>query len=102
MGSKPKRSAAPPEQATPPAAACWAAAAYFCFSTSSRFCWLIFILRPNVRTSVRDLYKRFRRHGPAARAALLIEEAQYLAQRIGICRIPEKCSHPADIHKACL
>src|SRR5215475_14979012 len=103
MGSQPEGSAAPPQQATPPAAACFAAAAYFCFTTSSRFCWLIGLsFKPNAGTSVRDLYKRLRRYGPAARAAFLIEEAQYLAQRIGIGRVPEKCPDPADVHKACL
>src|SRR5262245_58414677 len=100
MGSQAERSAAPPQQATPPAAACLAAAAYFCFTTSAIFCWLIFVLRPNHGTSVRDLDKRLRRHGPAARAAFLIEEAQNLAQRIGIRRIPEKCPDPADVHQA--
>src|SRR5882724_1219113 len=48
----------------------------------------------------RNLHKGFRRHGTAPRAALLIKKSQHFAQRIGICRVPQKSSVPPNVDQS--
>src|SRR5882672_2352776 len=48
----------------------------------------------------RNLHKGFRRHGTAPRAALLIKKSQHFAQRIGICRVPQKSSIPPNVDQS--
>jgi len=49
-----------------------------------------------------NLYKGFRRHSAAARAALLIQKSKHFSKRIGICRIPKKGAFAPYIDQAYL